>query len=86
MNDFKQMQVEMRAMISGNKSPDKVPLKLKQQGLLSEQGRIQHKVIGGKDQYSSPKRSDKHAHQRAESYQANAQTSDKKVMIPLTIV
>ena len=29
VNDFKKMQVEMRAMISGNKSPDKVPLKLK---------------------------------------------------------
>ena len=29
VNEFKQMQVEMRAMIQGNKSPEKVPIKLK---------------------------------------------------------
>jgi len=34
VNDFKQMQVEMRTMITGNKSPDKMPVKIKQQGFV----------------------------------------------------
>jgi len=28
------MQVEMRTMITGNKSPDKMPVKIKQQGFV----------------------------------------------------
>lgn len=33
-NDFMQMQLEMRSMMQGNKSPDRMPVKIKQQGFI----------------------------------------------------
>lgn len=42
VNEFKQMQVEMRAMIQGNKSPEKVPIKLKQHALVTDMGLPMH--------------------------------------------
>mmetsp|Transcript_11153 Transcript_11153/g.14108 ORF Transcript_11153/g.14108 Transcript_11153/m.14108 type:complete len:112 (-) Transcript_11153:2124-2459(-) len=55
VNEFKQMQVEMRAMIQGNKSLEKVPIKLKQHALITDHTLPSHKNFFVEDGYASPK-------------------------------
>jgi len=45
VNDFKQMQIEMRTVMQNNKLPDRVPLKLKQHAMLPNQGFLVQKTF-----------------------------------------